>query len=303
MPVNEAPVTANPDTVGSEELISSIPGVIFRFYRAHSGHMCFPYMEGGGTALAYIDKHQLAEDAQPLLEQLTGSDYPRIMSAIERSARWMLPLTTRFQLPFPEDNPRWIAVSATPEPLTNGVRWSGIMMDITEQVLEEQRLRRLCDTDPLTGLANRRKLMLQLTHLSSLSTRHGSPLSVMMIDIDHFKQLNDAWGHLQGDKVLKQLATLTCSLLRCEDVVARLGGEEFMVLLPLTSLQQCHALADRLRKTIAEHDFGIGQSSVTLSIGVAEYRCGEPLTSLMERADQALYRAKEVGRDCVRLLP
>ncbi|MGO3669969.1 MAG: GGDEF domain-containing protein, partial [Vreelandella alkaliphila] len=128
------------------------------------------------------------------------------------------------------------------------------------------------------------------------------PLSIMMVDIDHFKQLNDRWGHLQGDSVLEQLAVQTQQLLRCEDMVARLGGEEFMVVLPLTPLQQCHKLADRLRHAISSYDFGIGAGQVTVSIGVAEYRCGEPLANLIERADQALYSAKEVGRDCVCLL-
>lgn len=287
----------------TDSLISQIPGVIFQFYRSHCGRMHFPYLEGGGEALAHIDRQQLAHDAGQLIEHLTGHDHPKIMSSIERSARWMLPLTTRFRLPFPKGKPHWIAVSANPSPASNGVRWSGIMMDITDQVAEEQRLRKLCDTDPLTGLPNRRKLMGHLTHLASLSTRHGTPLSIMMVDIDYFKQLNDRWGHLQGDSVLEQLAVQTQQLLRCEDMVARLGGEEFMVVLPLTPLQQCHKLADRLRHAIASYDFGIGAGQVTVSIGVAEYRCGEPLANLIERADQALYSAKEVGRDCVCLLP
>ncbi|HAZ99656.1 MAG TPA: GGDEF domain-containing protein [Halomonas sp.] len=303
MPVNDLPAPSIGIPASADSLVPRIPGVIFQFYRSHSGHMNFPYLEGGGMALAYVDRQQLAEDASLLLEQLTGHDHPKVMSAIERSARWMLPLNTRFRLPFPKEKPHWIAVSANPEPIESGVRWNGLMMDITDQVIEEQRLRKLCDTDPLTNLPNRRKLMGQLNHLSSMSTRHGTPLSIMMIDIDHFKQLNDRWGHLQGDSVLKQLATLAQSLLRCEDMIARLGGEEFMVVLPLTSLQQCHKLADRLRQTIAEHDFGIGQGRVTLSIGVAEYRLGEPLVCLIERADRALYSAKEVGRDCVCLLP
>ncbi|WP_434985460.1 diguanylate cyclase [Vreelandella zhaodongensis] len=299
MPVNDMIPTPH----SADSLVPHIPGVIFQFYRSHCGRMNFPYLEGGGEALALIDRPQLTEDAGNLIEQLTGSDHPKIMSAIERSARWMLPLTTRFRLPFPKEKPHWIAVSANPEPTENGVRWNGMMMDITDQVGEEQRLRKLCDTDPLTGLPNRRKLMVHLTHLASLSTRHGTPLSIMMLDIDHFKKLNDRWGHLQGDSVLQQLAMQTQLLLRCEDMVARLGGEEFMVVLPLTPLQQCHKLADRLRHAIASHDFGIGEGEVTLSIGVAEYRCGEPLRNMIERADQALYSAKEDGRDCVSLLP
>ncbi|MGP9766739.1 GGDEF domain-containing protein [Halomonas sp. AOP13-D3-9] len=296
MPVNDIDT---PQRVCADHLVTHIPGVIFQFHRARNGHMRFPYLEGGGAALKHIDRDLLAENASPLVEQLTGSDHPKIMSAIERSARWMLPLTTRFRLPFPKDKPHWIAVSAKPKPVEDGVQWNGIMMDISDQVAEEQRLRKLCDTDPLTQLPNRRKLMMHLTHVASVSTRHGTPLSIMMIDIDHFKRLNDRWGHLHGDDVLKQLATHAQSLLRCEDMVARLGGEEFMVVLPLTPLQQCHTLADRLRQAISVRDFGMGSGQVTLSIGVAEYRCGEPLTSLIERADQALYSAKDVGRDCV----
>lgn len=292
-----------PLPMSADGLVPLIPGVIFQFYRSSNGHMKFLYLEGGGDALGYIDRAQLSQDAGALLESLTGNEYPRVMSAIERSARWMLPLTTRFRLPMPHAKSHWVAVSANPEPAADGVLWTGVMMDITNQVIEEERLRKLCDTDALTGLPNRRKLMMHLSHLASLSTRHGTPLSIMMVDIDHFKLLNDRWGHLQGDEVLKQLATEMKALLRCEDMVARLGGEEFMVVLPLTPLQQCHKLADRLRKAVSQHDFSVGAGEVTLSIGVAEYRCGEPLTSLIERTDQALYSAKDVGRDCVCLLP
>lgn len=288
--------------ISADHLVALIPGVIFQLHRAHNGHMRFHYLEGGGKALQRIDRDLLAVNASPLIEKLTGDDHPKIMSAIEHSARWMLPLTTRFRLPFPKDSPHWIAVSAQPAPVADGVQWNGIMMDISDQVSEERRLRILCDTDPLTELPNRRKLMTHLTNAASLSTRHGTPLSIMMIDIDHFKRINDRWGHLHGDDVLKQLAQHAQSLLRCEDMIARLGGEEFMVVLPLTPLQQCHAFADRIRRAVSEHDFGMGSGQVTLSIGVAEYRCGEPLNSLIERADQALYSAKGIGRDCVCLL-
>lgn len=296
MPVNDIDA---PQRVSVDTLVPRIPGVIFQFHRSHNGHMHFPYLEGGGMALKYVDRDVLARNAGQLVEQLTGNDHPKVMSAIEHSARCMLPLTTRFRLPIPTGKPRWIAVSAQPELAQDGVQWNGIMMDISDQVSEEQRLRKLCDTDHLTELPNRRKLMVHLTNVASLSTRHGTPLSIMMIDIDHFKRLNDRWGHLHGDEVLKQLAAQAQTLLRCEDMIARLGGEEFMVVLPLTPLQQCHKLADRLRQAISVRDFGMGPGQVTLSIGVAEYRCGEPLTSLIERADQALYSAKDVGRDCV----
>lgn len=89
----------------TDSLISQIPGVIFQFYRSHCGRMHFPYLEGGGEALAHIDRQQLAHDAGQLIEHLTGHDHPKIMSSIERFARWMLPLTTRFRLPFPKGKP------------------------------------------------------------------------------------------------------------------------------------------------------------------------------------------------------
>ena len=125
MPVNDLAASSIDIPASADSLISRIPGVIFQFYRSHSGHMNFPYLEGGGMALAYVDKQQLAEDASLLLEQLTGHDHPKVMSAIERSARWMLPLNTRFRLPFPEEKPHWIAVSANPEPIASGVRCVG----------------------------------------------------------------------------------------------------------------------------------------------------------------------------------
>lgn len=299
MPVNDIDV---PQRVTADQLVPDIPGVIFQFQRDHDGQLHFSYLNGCSTTLKNIDRSLLAQNAGELMEELIGEDHPKIMSAIERSARSLLPLTTRFRFSSRKGHSRWVAVSAKPTAISGGVQWNGIMIDISDQVGEEQRLRKLCDTDPLTELPNRRKLMLHLTNAVSLSSRHATPLSIMMIDIDHFKRLNDCCGHLYGDSVLTQLAIQAQSLLRCEDMIARLGGEEFMVVLPLTPLQQCHTLADRIRHTVSVHDFGMGTGQVTLSIGVAEYRCGEPMSILIDRADQALYKAKDAGRNCVCLL-
>ena len=96
MPVNDIDA---PQRISADHLIPHIPGVIFQLHRARNGHMRFPYIEGGGVALKHIDRDLLAQNAGELVEQLTGNDHPKIMSAIERSARWMLPLTTRFLLP------------------------------------------------------------------------------------------------------------------------------------------------------------------------------------------------------------
>ncbi|MCE8014755.1 diguanylate cyclase [Halomonas sp. MCCC 1A17488] len=276
-----------------------LPGVVFQFHRDHHGHMHFPYLAGSGTGLPGIDRNALNQDARHMLDRLDEEDYPRVMAAIERSARWRIPIATKFRIRLSGRRCRWVALRAQPEDSATGVLWHGLMIDITEQMAEEARLRRLSDTDDLTGLANRRRLMTRLDEEIARSNRHGSPLSLMLLDLDHFKRINDTWGHLQGDQVLAEFATLCHQLLREEDIIGRLGGEEFAVLLPLTPLVASHPLAERLRHAIAAHDFGIEAGQVTASIGLAEYRLGESRDTLIGRADRSLYAAKHQGRNRV----
>ncbi|MFG6158292.1 GGDEF domain-containing protein [Halomonas sp. 1390] len=279
------------------ELTEQLPGVIFQLHRAPDGHLHFPYLAGSGTGLDGLDRRDLEQNALPALERLAEPDYPRLMALIERSARSGSPIATTFRLRLNGERMNWIAVRAQPREVESGTLWVGLMIDISEQMLEEDRLRRLSDTDDLTGLANRRKLMTRLDEELSLSNRHGLPLSLMMLDIDHFKSINDTWGHLQGDQVLRELASLCQGILREEDLMARLGGEEFAVLLPLTPESHCRQLAERLRRRIAENDFGVGSGQVTVSIGIAEHRVGDSREILLQRVDDNLYAAKHGGRN------
>ncbi|WP_108444547.1 GGDEF domain-containing protein [Halomonas denitrificans] len=281
------------------ELTEQLPGVIFQLHRSPRGHLHFPYLAGSATGLNGLDRHDLARNAQPALERLAEPDYPRLMAIIERSAHAGTPIATTFRLRLNGERMNWIAVRAQPRQVDSGTLWVGLMIDISEQMLEEDRLRRLSDTDDLTGLANRRKLMTRLDEELSLSNRHGLPLSLMMLDLDHFKSINDTWGHLQGDQVLRELASLCQGILREEDLMARLGGEEFAVLLPLTPESHCRQLAERLRRRIAEHDFGVGRGQITISIGIAEHRVGDSREILMQRVDDSLYAAKHGGRNRV----
>ncbi|WP_231489495.1 GGDEF domain-containing protein [Billgrantia saliphila] len=276
-----------------------LPGVVFQFHRDRQGHMHFPYLAGSGTDLPGIDREALGRDARHMLDRLDEEDYPRLMAAIERSARWGIPIATKFRLHLSSRRHRWVALRAQPENSPTGVLWHGLMIDITEQMIEEARLRRLSDTDDLTGLANRRKLLTRLNEEIAKSHRHGTPLSLLLLDLDYFKRINDTWGHLQGDQVLSELARLCRERMRQEDIIGRLGGEEFAVVMPLTPLVASHPLADRLRQAIAEHDFGITAGQITVSIGLAEYRLGEPRDALIARADRSLYAAKHQGRNRV----
>ena len=159
-------------------------------------------------------------------------------------------------------------------------------------------------TDPLTGLFNRRYVDHHLARMSEQSAVAGSALAVMMIDIDHFKAINDTYGHAAGDRVL---AARLRDNLRAVDLVARIGGEEFLIAMPRTSARQAQGAADRLRRLVNQTPFDLGESyapiPVTISVGVTlsdEAGQDQPDTHLMcDLADAALYRAKSAGRDCV----
>jgi diguanylate cyclase (GGDEF)-like protein len=159
-----------------------------------------------------------------------------------------------------------------------------------------QRLTAQAQTDMLTGAANRRGLMRQLAEIHQRAQHGGHGYVVLMVDIDHFKSINDAHGHAQGDQVLKRVAQSLRDGLRVGDVVARWGGEEFCVLLPRIRLAEAHALAERVAVQIA----ATGLPRVTVSIGVAEAQArAEDAESVVRRADAALYEAKEAGRNRV----
>jgi diguanylate cyclase (GGDEF)-like protein len=154
--------------------------------------------------------------------------------------------------------------------------------------------------DALTGLGNRASLDEQLDRELQFATRHTQPLSVALLDIDHFKAINDLNGHAAGDHVLRALAETLRGCVRDSDLAFRYGGEEFAVILSNTGLEGAAQVAERIRGAIAEADFRLPDGtrlSVTGSLGVAEHQLGETREGLMERADQALYRAKAEGRN------
>ncbi|MDN3523804.1 diguanylate cyclase [Halomonas sabkhae] len=297
MPVND--VIPDHTLQPLKNLAEQLPGLLFQLHRSPGGRMHFPYLVGSGRRLLGVAPERLAEDASLAFEQLDETDYPRWMASIERSARWQTPLMGKFRLSTREGHDRWIAVRAQPEEVESGTLWHGIMLDISEQVAEEERLRLLSDTDPLTGLANRRKLLQRLDEEISLSNRHALPLSLVILDLDHFKHINDSWGHLKGDDVLINLAHYVRDLLRREDFLGRLGGEEFALVLPLTARSSAENLAERLRQRIAAHDFALDDGTITVSMGIAEHRIGEDRNRLLERADNNLYAAKHQGRNQV----
>lgn len=166
----------------------------------------------------------------------------------------------------------------------------------------EERNRSLAMRDELTGLINRRSLLEALSQQLAMARRHGQPLALLMIDIDYFKQVNDLHGHLSGDKVLKAMALAIAGRTRAQDLPGRLGGEEFLVILPNTTAQGAVQLAEILRQGIEATDFQSTSGkaiTITISIGVCEQgQLSEPqCDDMISAADQALYLAKQSGRN------
>lgn len=175
-------------------------------------------------------------------------------------------------------------------------RWIRHNQDLTHH------LGQLAITDQLTGISNRRHFVSALETESERANRYRSAFSIIMFDIDHFKQINDNHGHHVGDAVLMEVAKRLREQIRKVDVFARYGGEEFVVLTASTSAEDAFRLAEKVRTLLADtHIEPVGQ--VTASFGVSQYRAGEELHRLLKRADDALYTAKSKGRNQVILHP
>jgi len=174
--------------------------------------------------------------------------------------------------------------------------------DVSERKKAESALKELAEHDPLTGAANRRFFLLRLTQEFARARRYGTSLSLLMIDIDHFKRINDRYGHAAGDEVLKVLCVTCSGVLREVDLLGRFGGEEFTVSLPLTDLEGAYATAERLREAVAAQVVSMDGQLIrcTISAGTSTLEAADVnIDTLIQRADKAMYRAKKHGRNRV----
>jgi diguanylate cyclase (GGDEF)-like protein len=174
--------------------------------------------------------------------------------------------------------------------------------DVTDLVLQAERMEKLANIDGLTGLFNRRHFLSLADTEWSRHRRYGRPLSLLLLDIDHFKTVNDRFGHDVGDQAIFHVANLCQESKRQPDILARLGGEEFAMLLPETKLEDAHTVAERLRSELEAEPLLLetGEAvAVTVSIGVAQADLESGLGQLMKNADNRLYEAKQAGRNCV----
>ncbi|MFN3814133.1 MAG: diguanylate cyclase domain-containing protein [Aquificaceae bacterium] len=188
---------------------------------------------------------------------------------------------------------RWVRISSETTYWKGSFAGIGVMMDITESKIYERKLKKLSFYDSLTGAYNRYSVELLLEREVEKAKRYGTDLGIVFFDIDNFKSINDTYGHLEGDRVLKSVARIAKKNIRKSDYLGRWGGDEFLIVLPTTKEPQ--KVAEKIIKVIGNTKFKKGYK-VGISAGCAVYRVGESITSFIHRVDEALYRAKSAKR-------
>ncbi|MBN2501786.1 MAG: diguanylate cyclase [Anaerolineales bacterium] len=271
----------------------------WEYWRAPNGN--FNYVSPSCEKITGYPPQQFYQNAQIMTKVVHPDDYARFEKHVHERIQKVE--TVEFRIVTQAGDERWI--SHVCQPLFdeagnfNGRRASN--HDITERVIMEKKLKKLAITDPLTGIYNRRHFFELAEHEFERGQRYKYPLSVIILDIDHFKEVNDSHGHAVGDQVLKTFTQLCLQNIRDGDVFARIGGEEFVILQPLTYIAQCAQGADRLRKLVQDIPIYADDEPVyiTISMGIAgtELEKAISLDDLINRADQALYKAKQSGRN------
>ncbi|MHA6193889.1 sensor domain-containing diguanylate cyclase [Pseudomonas wadenswilerensis] len=282
-----------------EKLTAQVPGGIYQFRLNPDGTSCFSYSSEGLRDIYEVEPALLRQDATTVFERIHPDDLARVRFSIRESADHLTPWREEYRVQLPKAGLRWVRGEATPEPLPDGgTLWHGYLTDISDLKRVEEELRALSVTDSLTGIHNRRYFQERLKAELERAQRDGQDLAVIMLDIDHFKLINDQFGHAVGDLVLQSLCQRISHRLRRTDVFCRLGGEEFMVLCPGSNAAQAHSLALELWQGVRSVPVeGVGR--VTASFGVAGWRPGEGADALLLRADSGVYAAKQGGRDRV----
>jgi diguanylate cyclase (GGDEF)-like protein/hemerythrin-like metal-binding protein/PAS domain S-box-containing protein len=296
----------------------------FRFIAEHSADVIwmmdiaterFTYVSPSAVQLRGFTAEEVM--AKPGTEALTPESIALVRAVLGRSVtawnagRPVTPVVMELEQPHKDGHTVFTEVVATLHANADGQLASvlGVSRDITERRRADLRLRQevssleqLASTDPLTEAWNRRHFEDSVAGEIHRAQRYGHPLSLLLLDIDHFKRINDAHGHREGDRVLRGVADCVRAAIRVSDSLTRWGGEEFLVLMPNTGLASAATLAERIREAVATWTFQ-GLPPVTVSLGLAEFLPTESREAWIERTDRAMYRAKQGGRNRVFLDP
>ena len=286
-----------------DELTQRIPvgAYLFRFHA--DGSMSFEYVSPVFCQMLDIDADAVLRDAGIAFAAAHPDDLESLIRSNQEVAASLKPFRWegRFII---RGETRWLHIASDPSPQPGGGSlWSGVVSDITERKQLEDELKRQARIDLLTGLNNRRHFFELAEQELARTKRYGAPLHALMLDVDHFKLVNDTYGHHVGDLVLQKLSGVCVQTLRGIDILGRIGGEEFAILLPETRGEQALEVAERLRLAVAGAAVPLEQGGsvhLTVSIGVASVVATDArIDDVLKRADAALYAAKNAGRNRV----
>jgi diguanylate cyclase (GGDEF)-like protein/PAS domain S-box-containing protein len=289
-----------------DNLAHNVPGSLYQFRMDTQGKLSFPFSSAGIRTIYEVEPEQVREDAGPALDRIHPDDLEPLLESIRTSARTLEPWRVEYRVILPVQGERWRLCNAQPERLPDGsTLWHGFNTDITDRKEAEAQTYRLAYFDALTGLANRSLLRDRVDQALALARRNRQYGAVMFIDLDNFKQINDARGHSVGDLLLTEVAGRLQGLLRAEDTVARLGGDEFVLLVNdlgqdvEASARAAVAVAEKVRATLDRpHLIDNFSYSSTGSIGISLFpKAGQQIDDLLREADTAMYRAKASGRN------
>jgi diguanylate cyclase (GGDEF)-like protein/PAS domain S-box-containing protein len=283
-------------------LTNEVPGLVFQYRQSPDGASFFSYASAGIKDIYEVTPEQVARSAMALDEIIHPDDLASYRASLESSAASLAPWRLEYRVQLPRQGLRWRQGDARPQRLQDGsTLWHGFITDVTERKRIEAELQEFATIDFLTQLPNRRHFMTQIeAELARIQRADGQSASVLMCDLDHFKSINDKWGHAVGDLALKQFATILRGQLRTNDIAGRVGGEEFAVVLPGADMDEAMSFAQEIQRRIAHALRVEGDQPIllTVSIGIASMSGSDvSADSALSRSDIALYLAKARGRD------
>ncbi|KFG93818.1 diguanylate cyclase [Burkholderia paludis] len=283
------------------DLTDHVPGLVFQLQQAPNGRRFFSYASAGVRDIYELTPEQIARGAEAVETRIHPADLAAYRQSLHESSARLTPWRLEYRVLLPGQGLRWREGDARPQRTADGgTVWHGFITDATERKHIEAELHRMATTDHLTRLSNRHAFMRQSEAALRDVRTTGRTAAVLMLDLDHFKALNDRWGHPVGDRALRHFARLLLAETGPDGIVGRVGGEEFAIVLPRSDLDMALAFAQRVQQRAIQARLMHEDQQVTLTVSIgidamraSDFGAYQPLS----RADKALYLAKERGRN------
>lgn len=283
------------------DLTDQVPGLVFQLQQAADGRRFFSYASAGVGDIYELTPEQIARSAEAVETRIHPADLVAYRLSLHDSSVRLTPWRLEYRVLLPGQGLRWREGDARPQRTADGgTVWHGFITDATDRKHIEAELHRMATTDHLTQLSNRHAFMRQSEAALRAVRTTGQAAAVLMLDLDHFKALNDRWGHPVGDRALRHFARLLLAETGPDGIVGRVGGEEFAIVLPGADLDRALAFAQRVQQRAMQARLTHEDQLVTLTVSIgidamraSDFGAYQPLS----RADKALYLAKERGRN------